>query len=66
MTLPTHEIIRRFQMHVLPKDFRHCGPLASGNWITNIAPVRQLFAVPVRSAGNRLHLYAAMRVANVG
>jgi Putative transposase len=47
MTLPTHEFIRRFQMHVLPKEFRHCGLFASGNRITNIAPVRQLFSVPV-------------------
>src|SRR6266436_3171371 len=40
MTLPTHEFIRRFLMHVLPRGFhriRHYGLLASGNRAANIA-----------------------------
>jgi Putative transposase/Transposase zinc-binding domain len=51
MTLPTHEFIRRFLMHVLPKGFhriRHYGLLASGNRAANIARVRELLAVPDR------------------
>jgi hypothetical protein len=49
MTLPTHEFIRRFLMHVLPKGFhriRHYGLLANGNRAANIAKARQLLAVP--------------------
>jgi predicted Zn-ribbon and HTH transcriptional regulator len=49
MTLPTHEFIRRFLMHVLPKGLhriRHYGLLASGNRIANIARARELLAVP--------------------
>ena len=49
MTLPTHEFIRRFLMHVLPKGFhriRHYGLLASGNRASNIARARELLAVP--------------------
>ena len=52
MTLSTHEFIRRFLMHVLPKGFhriRHYGLLASGNRAANIARARELLAVPVRS-----------------
>jgi Putative transposase len=52
MTLPTHEFIRRFLMHVLPGGFhriRHYGMLASGTRAANIARARQLLAVPVRS-----------------
>jgi hypothetical protein len=52
MTLPTHEFIRRFLMHVLPTGFhriRHYGLLASGNRATNIAQARKLLAVPSRS-----------------
>ena len=52
MTLPTHEFIRRFLTHVLPKGFhriRHYGLLASGNRATNIARARELLAVPPRS-----------------
>ena len=52
MTLPTHEFIRRFLMHVLPKGFhriRHYGLLASGNRAANIALARKLLAVPSRS-----------------
>jgi hypothetical protein len=51
MTLPTHEFIRRFLMHVLPTGFhriRHYGLLASGNRVANIARARQLLSVPVR------------------
>ena len=51
MTLPTHEFIRRFLMHVLPKGFhriRHYGLLASGNRAPNIARARELLAVPDR------------------
>jgi hypothetical protein len=49
MTLPTHEFIRRFLMHVLPKGFhriRHYGFLANGNRAANIARARSLLAVP--------------------
>src|SRR5450631_4125712 len=52
MTLPTHEFIRRFLVHVLPKRFyriRHYGLLASGNRAANIAKARELLAVPARS-----------------
>ena len=51
MTLPTHEFIRRFLMHVLPKGFhriRHYGLLASGNRAANIAQARELLAVPAQ------------------
>ncbi len=47
MTLPTHEFIRRFLMHVLPKGFhriRHYGFLANGNRAANVARARQLLA----------------------
>jgi len=40
MTLPTHEFIRRFLMHVLPKGFhriRHYGLFANGNRAGNVA-----------------------------
>ncbi len=50
MTLDTHEFIRRFLIHVLPKGFhriRHYGLLAS-NRAANIARARQLLAVPLR------------------
>jgi hypothetical protein len=52
MTLPTHEFIRRFLMHVLPRGFhriRHYGLLASGNRAANIAQARKLLTVPARS-----------------
>jgi hypothetical protein len=51
MTLPTHEFIRRFLMHVLPRGFhriRHYGLLATGNRAANIAQARKLLAVPSR------------------
>jgi hypothetical protein len=50
MTLPPHEFIRRFLMHVLPKGFhriRHYGLFANGNPAANIARARELIgAVP--------------------
>jgi hypothetical protein len=49
MTLPTHEFIRRFLMHVLPKGvhrIRHYGLFANGNRAANIAQVRHLLAAP--------------------
>ena len=51
MTLPTHEFIRRFLIHVLPKGFhriRHYGLFANGNRAANIARARELLAVPSR------------------
>jgi Putative transposase len=50
MTLPTHEFIRRFLIHVLPKGLhriRHYGLFANGNRSTNIARAREL-AMPPR------------------
>jgi hypothetical protein len=49
MTLPTHEFIRRFLMHVLPKGFhriRHYGLFANGNRAENVALARKLLAMP--------------------
>jgi hypothetical protein len=49
MTLATHEFIRRFLIHVLPKGFhriRHYGLLASAARRANIARVRELLAAP--------------------
>ena len=51
MTLATHEFIRRFLMHVLPKGFhriRHYGLLANGNRTTAIATARELLAMAPR------------------
>jgi hypothetical protein len=48
MTLPAHEFIRRFLMHVLPKGFhriRHYGFLANGGRAANLARARRLLAV---------------------
>jgi len=48
MTLPTHEFIRRFLMHVLPSGFhriRHYGLFANGGRADNIARARQLLGV---------------------
>ena len=54
MTLPTHEFIRRFLIHVLPKGLhriRHYGLFANGkNRAANIARARQLLAVPQSAA----------------
>jgi hypothetical protein len=49
MTLKTHEFIRRFLIHVLPKGFhriRHYGLFANAERKQNIAQVRELLAVP--------------------
>jgi hypothetical protein len=51
MTLPTHEFIRRFLSHVLPKGLhriRHYGLFANGNRAADIARARELLAVPSR------------------
>jgi hypothetical protein len=51
MTLPTHEFIRRFLMHVLPRGvhrIRHYGLFANANRAANIARARELLAVPSR------------------
>lgn len=47
MTLPIHEFIRRFLIHVFPKRFhriRHYGLLANGNRANNVALARRLLA----------------------
>jgi hypothetical protein len=52
MTLPTHEFIRRFLTHVLPKGLhriRHYGLFANGNRAANLARARELLAVPSRA-----------------
>ena len=49
MTLDTHEFIRRFLMHVLPKRFhriRHYGLFANGGRAENIARSRELLNMP--------------------
>ena len=49
MTLPTHEFIRRFLLHVLPKGFhriRHYGLLANGQRAANLDLARKLLHVP--------------------
>ena len=51
MTLDTHEFIRRFLMHVLPKGLhriRHYGLLANSGRAENVAKARELLAVPPR------------------
>jgi hypothetical protein len=51
MTLHTHEFIRRFLMHVLPKGLhriRHYGFLANGTRAENIAKVRELLSIAPR------------------
>ena len=51
MTLDTHEFIRRFLMHVLPKGLhriRHYGLLANSGRAENVARARELLAVPPR------------------
>jgi hypothetical protein len=48
ITLPTHEFIRRFLVHVLPKGLhriRHYGLFANGNRAANIARARELLGV---------------------
>jgi hypothetical protein len=56
MTLATHEFIRRFLMHVLPKGFhriRHYGLLANGNRAAAIARAHELLAMAPREAEPR-------------
>jgi hypothetical protein len=51
MMLSTHEFIRRFLTHVLPKGvhrIRHYGLFANGHHAANIARARELLAVPPR------------------
>jgi hypothetical protein len=51
MTLPPHEFIRRFLLHVLPKGFhriRHYGLFANGNRAANIARARELLGAAPR------------------
>jgi len=53
MTLGTHEFIRRFLLHVLPKGFhriRHYGLLASGTRDESMALARELLEVPASTA----------------
>jgi hypothetical protein len=50
MTLPTHEFIRRFLMHVLPAGFhriRYYGFLTCQTRTKNIARIRELLEVPL-------------------
>jgi len=50
MTLPIHEFIRRFLMHVFPKRFhrlRHYGLLANGHRAAFVTKARQLLAMAV-------------------
>jgi hypothetical protein len=50
MTLPTHEFIRRFLIHVLPAGFhriRYYGLLASAQRAENLARARQLLTLPI-------------------
>jgi hypothetical protein len=58
MTLPTHEFIRRFLIHVLPKGLhriRHYGLFANGkNRAANIARTRHLLAMPQSSAQHNI------------
>jgi len=52
MSLPTHEFIRRFLTHVLPKSLhriRHYGLFANGHRAANLARARELLAVPSRA-----------------
>jgi hypothetical protein len=54
MTLPTHEFIRRFLMHVLPAGFhriRYYGLLASSKRAENIARARELLTPPIIPVG---------------
>jgi hypothetical protein len=62
MTLHSHEFIRRFLSHVLPKGFhriRHYGLFASGNRTANIARARQLLGAAPRVVEPKQHKAAA-------
>jgi hypothetical protein len=55
MTLATHEFIRRFLIHVLPKGLhriRHYGLLAGPARAGNLARMRELLAAPAPAAAN--------------
>ena len=55
MTLGTHEFIRRFLLHVLPKGFhriRHYGFLAGGTRDENIAQARELLEAAASTAAD--------------
>jgi Putative transposase/Transposase zinc-binding domain len=55
MTLATHEFIRRFLIHVLPKGFhriRHYGFLANGARAETIARARELLAIAAPETAN--------------
>jgi Putative transposase len=61
MTQATHEFMRRFLMHVLPKGFhriRHYGLLANGNRAATIARARELLAMAPREAEPRANQVA--------
>ena len=50
MTLPTHEFIRRFLIHLLPAGFhriRYYGLLATAQRSDNVARARELLTVPL-------------------
>ena len=56
MTLETHEFIRRFLIHVLPKGLhriRHYGLFANAERKHNIARARELLAVPAAKPDDR-------------
>ena len=62
MTLDTHEFMRRFLMHVLPKGLhriRHYGFLANGTRADNIAKVRELLSVAPRMKDSEISQTAA-------
>jgi hypothetical protein len=54
MTLPPHEFIRRFLLHVLPKGWhriRHYGLLAGAARKANLARARELLEMPEAEDG---------------
>jgi hypothetical protein len=56
MALPTHEFIRRFLMHVLPKGLhriRHYGLFANGQRAANLARARELLHVVPPAAASQ-------------
>lgn len=58
MTLPAHDFIRRFLLHVLPDGFhriRHYGLLASSRRADTIARIRQSIAAPIPMAAPQGH-----------
>ena len=64
MTLPPHEFIRRFLLHVLPKGFhriRHYGLLAGASRKANLAQARQLLAIPEAEASTSAEAAAPPR-----